>query len=151
MSSSARMASSIGVTGSKRCRNSTSMRSVCRRRRLASTACTKWRRGEPRAVTSGAGGFEAFGGQHEIVAVVLRQPAEDLLRLALVVLVGAAEEIDARVAHRLVERRGRRFIGIAAEGHGAETEFGDGDAGTAEELVFHRRIAAHNGSAGEPA
>ena len=86
----------------------------------------------------GARRIEAFGGENEIVAVVLRQPAEDLLRLALVVLVGAVEEIDARVAHRLVERRGRHFVGVAAKGHGAETEFGDGDAGTAEELVFHR-------------
>src|SRR5260370_1225235 len=53
MSSSARIISSIGVTRSKRCRNSTSMRSVCRRLRLASTACTTWRREAPRALTSG--------------------------------------------------------------------------------------------------
>src|SRR5471030_1310755 len=67
----------------------------------------------------------------------LRQAAQDLLRLALVVLVGAVEEIDARVADGLVHGARRRFVGVAAKGHGAEAEFGDGDAGTAEELGFH--------------
>src|SRR5476651_2089940 len=70
----------------------------------------------------------------------LGQAAQDLLRLALVVLVGAVEEVDARVADDLVHGARRRFVGVAAEGHGAEAELGDGDAGTAEELGFHGEI-----------
>src|SRR5205823_1924125 len=67
----------------------------------------------------------------------LRQAAQDLLRLALVVLIGAVEEVDARVADDLVHGARRRFVGVAAKGHGAEAEFGDGDAGTAEKYIFH--------------
>src|SRR6185503_9565054 len=65
--------------------------------------------------------------------------AEDLLGLALVVLVGGVEEVDAGVAHRLEHVRRRGLVGIAAEGHGAEAELGNLDAGTAEGFVFHRR------------
>ena len=101
-SSSARMDSSIGVSGSKRCRNSTSMRSVCRRLQARLDRAHDVAARAAARIDVGAGRVEALGGDHEIVAVALGQPAEDLLGLALVVLVGAVEEVDAGVAHRLV-------------------------------------------------
>jgi len=79
-----------------------------------------------------SGGVEALGDHHQIVAVAAHQRAEDLLGLALGVLVGSVEEVDARVAAGLEHGGGSRFVGVAAEGHGAVAEFGNFDAGAAE-------------------
>jgi hypothetical protein len=73
-----------------------------------------------------------LGGEHKVVAMALHQPAEDLLRNALVVLVGGVEEVDAGVAAGFVHRRGGHLVGVAAERHGAEAELGNLDAGAAE-------------------
>src|SRR6185369_1382106 len=70
------------------------------------------------------------------------QLAEDLLGPALAVLVRSVVEVDARAAAGLVHCRGGGLIGVPAEGHGAEAQFGDLHAGTAEGLEFHRRILA---------
>ena len=99
------------------------MRSVCRRRRLASTACDDVAARGAARVDVGTGS----GLKHLVVITrssrwPFDQPAEDLLGLALVVLVGGVEEVDAGVAHRLVHRGRRGLVGVAAEGHGAEAE-----------------------------
>src|SRR4051812_31284695 len=103
-------------------------------------------------VDVGPRGVEALGGDHEIVAAAAHQPAEDLFRLALAVLVGGIEEVDAEIPHRL-EHLGRgRLVGIAAEGHGAEAQLGDLHSGTAKGLVVHRlSLLDRSQEAGSPA
>src|SRR5262249_50691651 len=82
------------------------------------------------------GRIERLGGDDQVLARAAHQPAENLLRLALAVLVGGVAEVDPEVAHCLEHLRGGRVVAVAAEGHGAEAELRDLHAGAAEELVL---------------
>ena len=51
--------------------------------------------------------------------------------------VRGVEEIDAAVGGRVEDGVALRFVALQTEGHGAEAEAGNGEAGTAEGRVFH--------------
>jgi len=81
---------------------------------------------EPSAAAAGvhvvADGVVALGGDDQVVAFALHQPAEDLLGAAAGILVRAIEEVDAEITASLVHSRGFRLVGVAAERHRAETQ-----------------------------
>ena len=113
------------------------MRSVPRRLRLASTARRTWRRFAPRALTSVPGRVEALGGDHQVVAAAADQLAQHLLGLAVVVLVGGIEEVDAGIARGAEHATRFGGVGVAAEGHRAEAKLGHLHAAAAEDAIFH--------------
>jgi len=96
----------------------------------------------------------ALGGHDELVAAALEPAPHDLLgatrgleAAAHRVDVGGVEERDAARRGAIEDRAGRRLVALQAEGHGAETEARDGEAGAAEADVAHavgeyRRAAA---------
>ena len=84
------------------------------------------------ALASGAG---ELGRDDQLVAAVLHQAAEDLLRAPVRVGVRRVEEVDARVPAAREERRRRRVVRVAAEGHGAEAEPRHLDPRAAEDPV----------------
>ena len=100
-------------------------------------------------VAAGAGAAEDLGGDDDFVAgdvEVFEGLAEGLFALALGVDVGGVEEVDAGVDGGLDELVGSGLVdgadgseeaGAAVEGHGAETERRDEEAGVAECLVLH--------------
>jgi len=86
----------------------------------------------------------ALGGHHDVVAAALEPAAEDLLgaahRLeapAQRVDVGGVEEGDPARRRAVEDGAGRRLVALQAEGHGAEAEARDGQAGAAEARVAH--------------
>ena len=84
-----------------------------------------------------AHGIEALGGDHQLIAVPRHQPAEDLLCLPLAVDIRTVEEVDPGLAASPIETRRLRFVRIAAERHGAETELRNLNACTTEPDLLH--------------
>src|SRR5688500_18323347 len=80
---------------------------------------------------------EALGGDYQVVAPAADQPAEDLLRLAGVVLVGGVEEVDAGVARGAEHARRLGGVGVAAERHRAHAKLGNLYAAAAKRRHFH--------------
>ena len=98
-----------------------------------------------RALAHGAG---RLGGEHDIRALPARiahRRAGDRLAEAFGINICGVDEIDPRIersrdegiGHRLVELADSGPEALAAEGHGAETEFGDEQARPAEGVVTH--------------
>ena len=69
----------------------------------------------------------------------LDQPAKNFLGPAVVVLIGTIKEVDAGITAGFVHAGGCGFVSVTAEGHGAEAQFGDLNAGTAEGFESHVR------------
>src|SRR5262249_61909571 len=79
-------------------------------------------------------------GEDDLRAAAGHRPAADLLRDRAAVGVGGVDEVAARVEVAIDDRP--RFLLVAAplghaEGHGAEAELGDAEAGTAESPDAH--------------
>ncbi len=92
----------------------------------------------------GAHRAEALGGDDETVPSPLEPPAEDLLGASHGVEaapqrvdVRGVEEGDPVGAGAIENGDGGRLVALEAEGHRAEAEAGDGEAGTAEMDVAH--------------
>src|ERR1044071_7965665 len=81
-----------------------------------------------------------LGRDHDLVALAAHQPAEHLLGAAVVVDVGAVEQVDPGVARGAPDRGRGRLVGVAAEHHRAERDARDLDARAAEQP--HRWNAA---------
>ena len=109
-----------------------------------------WLRVAPALVRARPGLAEGLGGDDDAVArhlQVLQRLAGDLLRAAAGVHVGGVDEVDAGVDRaaddafrvallQLADLSPHAFV-AAAEGHGAEAELGDEEAGAAEGFEFH--------------
>ncbi len=115
-----------------------------------------------RAVGPGVHPPERLGGDHHLAArnvQVLERLAEDLLGLAIVIDVGGIDEVDAGVERCLDQRIGLVLreladaapdtLAAAAEGHRAEAQFGDDEAGAAEVVVAHAKSPGWRGQRGE--
>ena len=102
-------------------------------------------------VRPGAGLAEDLGGDHDAVArylEVLEGLAGDLLGQPARIDVGGVDEVDAGVERLADQALGVGLLEVAdlapyalaaAEGHGAEAEFGDEKAGAAQGMVAHRK------------
>jgi hypothetical protein len=100
----------------------------------------------------GAGGAEHLGGHDHVLAwhlEVLECLAGDDLRAAVRIDVGGVDEVDAGVERAADQRIGLGLLqradgaphaALAAEGHGAEAEFRNEQAGAAEFSVAHGGI-----------
>jgi hypothetical protein len=77
-----------------------------------------------------------LGGDDEAVAVGAEEAAEDLLGLALVVLVGGVDEVAARLGEGVKDAVSFLLVGAeapgVAEAHGAQAELGDAQAARAQ-------------------
>ncbi len=101
------------------------------------------------AVGALAGDTQELGRQHEFVALeaeVADRLAGDLLRAALGIDIGGVDEVDAGVDRGAQQAVGFRLTELAdlaphpllsAEGHGAEAEFGNEQAGIAKPIETH--------------
>ena len=86
----------------------------------------------------------AFGGKDVFVAPALQPAAHDLFGApdrrdvaAQRIDVGRVEEIDAAVGGRVEDGVALGLVALQTEGHGAEAEAGNCEAGAAEGRVFH--------------
>ena len=86
---------------------------------------------------------EAFGGEHDAVARLGLEPApDDFLGgsdgvCADGVDIGGVDEVDAAVGGGGHDALRLRLFGLEAEGHGAEADFGDAEAGASHASVVH--------------
>ena len=87
----------------------------------------------------------ALGGDDELFAdggaQVLEGLAHDAFGLAVVVDVGGVDEVGAVLDGGADHRGGGGLVGGAAEGHGAQGERGDADAGSAEVTGLHGGVS----------
>ena len=123
------------------------MKSVCSRRSDASTASMMWRRLLPASHGFGSHRPEALRRDDELVAAALQPAAEDLLGAAgggevaaERVHVGRVEEGDALLVGVIEDRARAVLVDLEAEGHGAEADAGDLEAGAAETNVLHGAV-----------
>ena len=89
-----------------------------------------------------AGREVRFGHQHDRVALMGDEVPEHLLGDPAVVDICAVEGVDAGVSCGAVHLLCGVAVGVTAEGHRAERELGDTDAGAAKESVLHARVRA---------
>ena len=95
-----------------------------------------------------------LGGDQEVIATSLEHLADDLLGQAGRVHVGRVDHVDAGVTAHVDLASGPGDVGAAdhgeraatAEGHGAQGQRRDLQAGAAQLTVFHRRIPSGVGS-----
>jgi hypothetical protein len=100
---------------------------------------------QPDRVGAAAGAPAGLGRHHHILAPRAQRLAQDLLRAARRVDVGAVEEVDPRVQADAHQPIGLRLVGaadglehsLAAEGHGPEAELGDPQPGAAQPSIVH--------------
>jgi hypothetical protein len=101
--------------------------------------------GEAGVVRPGAHRHAGLGGDQDAVAAFPDRRAEDLLRHAAGVHVGRVDEVDAAVEAHVDLADGAGDVGVAherepvaaAEGHRAQGERGDAQAGVAKLAVVH--------------
>ena len=108
-----------------------------------------WLREAPRAFGAGAGLAEDLGRDDHAVArhlQVLQRLPGDLLRQPARIDVGGVDEVDAGIERLADQALGIGLLQVAdlapdalaaAEGHGAQAQLGDEEAGAAEGKVAH--------------
>ena len=107
------------------------------RRRLSSTAFMTCTRDMPESLGPGPMGLK------NLVAITwsrrasLKGAAEVLLREAPGVGVGRVEEVHAPVDGQVHNAARLLLVGAVAEGHGAQADLGELEAGAAHAVVFH--------------
>ena len=81
--------------------------------------------------------IEELGGDDGVLALTLQRDTQHRFRGAADIGIGRVEEVHARIERGVHHLRRTLLVGAIAEGHRAQADLGDFQAGTAEVAVVH--------------
>ena len=105
------------------------------------------RAGEPLSVRPLSHPAPDLGRQDHSVAPAVQGLADDLLAAAAAVDVRGVQKVDPRVERAVDHTQGEGLVGLIAEGHAAQAQLRDFDAGAAHAAVVHT-ASFSNGTVG---